>query len=60
MAEITAYFHEEYGVVLSSEEAQRYLDSLTDLYRRFQRSINAEAVPPRVARERPRVRHGKT
>jgi hypothetical protein len=57
IAEITAYYRERCGVLLSPEQAEQYLDSLADLYRCFQRSISEEAAPRAGARERPHDRH---
>jgi hypothetical protein len=40
VAKITAYFREKYGVALSPEEADQYLNSLGGLYRVMERSVS--------------------
>ena len=49
IAEITAYYHERCGLILSPEKAEQYLNSLADLYQVMEQSVR-DGLPPHLPR----------
>ena len=49
IAEITAYYRERCGVLLSPEKAEQYLNSLADLYQVMEQSVR-DGLPSHLPR----------